>query len=150
MPSKEIDFFVSYNSADKGAAEWLAYVLEGAGYRTVIQAWDFRPGNNFVLAMQQALADSEKIIPVLSPDYLGAKYTHAEWAAVFAVDPLGVDRLLIPVMVRECEPIGLLRPIVYIKLFDLDEEAARGVLLDGVRDDRGKPSSPPPFFGTKP
>jgi hypothetical protein len=45
------DFFISYSGKDKPWAEWLAYQLEKAGYTTVIQAWDFRPGGNFVLEM---------------------------------------------------------------------------------------------------
>ena len=52
------DFFVSYNSADRSWAEWIAYQLEAAGYTTTIQAWDFRPGSNFVLDMQRAATES--------------------------------------------------------------------------------------------
>lgn len=40
------DFFISYNSADRTWAEWIAWQLEEAGYTTVLQAWDFRPGSN--------------------------------------------------------------------------------------------------------
>jgi hypothetical protein len=45
------DFFISYAKADQPWAEWIAWKLEDAGYSTVIQAWDFRPGANFVLEM---------------------------------------------------------------------------------------------------
>jgi TIR domain len=38
-----VDFFVSYTAADQEWAEWIAWQLEEAGYRTVLQAWDFRP-----------------------------------------------------------------------------------------------------------
>ena len=47
-------FFISYNKADITWAEWIAWELEEAGYLTIVQAWDFRPGFNFVLRMQQA------------------------------------------------------------------------------------------------
>ena len=40
------DFFISYNSADKGWAEWIAWQLEEAGYTTILQAWDFRWRSN--------------------------------------------------------------------------------------------------------
>ncbi len=36
-------FFVSYNGRDKHWAEWIAWILEEAGYSVIIQAWDFRP-----------------------------------------------------------------------------------------------------------
>ena len=47
------DFFISYTSADKGLAEWIAWQLEENGYTTFLQAWDFRPVSNFALDMQE-------------------------------------------------------------------------------------------------
>ena len=62
-------FFVSYNGHDKQWAEWIAWILEEAGYSVIIQAWDFRPGSNFVLEMQNATVQAEKTIAVLSNNY---------------------------------------------------------------------------------
>ena len=50
------DFFISYASADRAWAEWIAYELERAGYSVVIQAWDFKPGIDFVRAIKAATA----------------------------------------------------------------------------------------------
>jgi hypothetical protein len=55
----------------------------------IIQAWDFRPGENFVLWMQQAAKQAITTIAVLSQDYLQASFTQPEWAAAFAQDPQG-------------------------------------------------------------
>ena len=85
------DFFISYNSADKNRAEWIAWQLEEASYTTIIQAWDFGPGENFVLAMQRAATEAKRTIAVLSPDYLTAQFTAPEWAAAFVQDPTGQD-----------------------------------------------------------
>jgi len=137
------DFFVSYNSADRTWAEWIAWQLEEAGYTTVLQAWDFRPGSNFVLEMQRAAKEAKRTIAVLSPDYLGARFTQPEWAAAFAQDPTGEKGILLPVRVWECEPEGLLPQIVYIDLVDLEETAAKDTLLAGVRRERAKPTAPP-------
>jgi hypothetical protein len=49
------DFFVTYSGQDEPWATWIAAVLEEAGYTTVLQAWDFRPGDNFMAAMDHAL-----------------------------------------------------------------------------------------------
>ena len=73
------DFFISYRSTDRFWAEWIAWQLEEAGYSTVLQAWDFRPGSNFVLAMQRAAAEAERTIAVLSPAYLSGSYTQSAW-----------------------------------------------------------------------
>ncbi len=97
------DFFISYTRADQAWAEWIAWQLEAAGYTTVIQAWDFRPGSNFVEAMQQASAAAERTIAVLSPDYLTSPFTRPEWQAAFAQDPTGEKGLLLPVRARECD-----------------------------------------------
>ena len=65
---------VSYNSDDKGWAEWIAWVLEEHGYSVVIQAWGFRAGGNFALDLQRAAAASDRTIMVLSENYLNASY----------------------------------------------------------------------------
>ena len=141
------DLFISYNSADRTWAEWIAWQLEEAGYTTVFQAWDFRPGSNFVLEMQRAATEAERTIAVLSPDYLSALFTHPEWAAAFAQDPRGEKGTLLPVRVRECELKGLLPQIIYIDLVGLEEVSAWEELLDGVRRERAKPTAPPGFPG---
>ncbi|MBX2862021.1 MAG: tetratricopeptide repeat protein, partial [Leptolyngbyaceae cyanobacterium MAG.088] len=140
MPS----FFVSYNKADKAWAEWIAWTLEEEGHKAVIQSWDFRPGGNFVLDMQRAAAETDKTLVVLSEDYLEAEFTQPEWAAAFAEDPTSLQRKIIPIKVRECEPSGLLRPIVYVDLVALEADDARQALLDALPE-RLKPDAEPAF-----
>jgi tetratricopeptide (TPR) repeat protein len=140
-------YFVSYNSADRAWAEWIAWQIEDAGHTTVVQAWDFRPGMNFVLEMDRAAATSDHTIAVLSPGYLGSRFGAPEWAAAFVQDPTGEGRRLIPVRVREFDRRGLLAPILYIDLVGVDEDAARTTLLEGIEPGRAKPATPPPFPG---
>ncbi|HUW67550.1 MAG TPA: TIR domain-containing protein, partial [Candidatus Nanoarchaeia archaeon] len=139
------DFFISYNKADKTWAEWIAWQLEEAEYTTVLQAWDFRPGSNFVLEMQQAAAKAERTIAVLSPAYLNALYTQPEWAAAFVQDPTGEKGTLLPVCIRKCDLKGLLSSIIHIDLVNLDENAAKDALLKGISRERAKPLVKPAF-----
>ncbi|MDQ3743849.1 MAG: TIR domain-containing protein [Acidobacteriota bacterium] len=139
------DFFISYNKADFDWAEWVAWGLEEEGYTTILQDWDFRPGQSFVLRMDQAAQQADRTIAILSADYLNASYTQPEWAAAFARDPAGDKGLLIPVRVRECELQGLLSPIIYIDLIGLEEQAAKATLLAGVQRGRAKPKRRPTF-----
>ncbi len=143
------DFFISYNGADKTWAEWIAWQLEEAGFTTILQAWDFRPGGNFVLNMQEASEKANRTIAVLSPNYLSAEFTQPEWAAAFRRDPQGAKGILVPVMVRDCkrELAGLWPQIIYIDLVGLSEQAARKVLLEGINQGRNKPNTPPVFPG---
>jgi membrane-anchored protein YejM (alkaline phosphatase superfamily) len=51
------DFFISYAGKDSQWAQWIAFELEAAGYHTLIQAWDIRPGSNFVAEMDVSLTE---------------------------------------------------------------------------------------------
>lgn len=142
------NFFISYNRADKQWAEWIAWTLEEAGQTVSIQAWDFRPGGNFVLDMQRAAAASDKTIAVLSESYLKSSFTQPEWAAAFVDDPQSLNRKLLPVRVKACQPTGLLKPIVYVDLVGLSQAEAKTALLEALRE-RVKPDHPPVFPGSE-
>lgn len=144
------DFFISFTAADRGWAEWIGFVLEENNYKVVVQPWDIRPGSNFVLEMQQAAANCDRTLILLSPDFLKSGYAASEWAAAFANDPDGARRKLVPVKVRECQPTGILKAIVHIDLSELDQQQAKKALLAGVKEGRGKPSQHPPFPGQSP
>lgn len=140
------DFFISYNRFDKLWAEWIAWTLEEAGYSVVIQAWDFRPGGNFILDMQRATAETQKTIAVLSDTYLKSAFTQPEWAAAFAHDPSALERKLIPIRVKECQPEGMLKPIVYVDLVGTSKAEAKQKLLE-MLPVRLKPDEEPDFPG---
>jgi hypothetical protein len=144
-----VDFFISYSHVDASWAEWIGWQLESAGYTTILQAWDFGPGSSFPIEMQRASQSAERTLAVLSKDYLESSFTQPEWAAALARDPTGVNRRLVPVRVRPCNPEGILGTIVYIDLVDLDVTAAKNSLLNGVATgsghNRSKPKSPPAF-----
>ena len=139
MPSETRDFFISYNQADRRWAEWIAWQLEAAGYTTRIQAWDFRPGSNFVAEMDDALRTTRRTIAVLSPDYLVSAFAEAEWTATVARDPRGAR--LLPLRVADCRPDGLLGSTIYVDLVGVDESGAKQRLLAGVGEQRPKPAA---------
>jgi tetratricopeptide (TPR) repeat protein len=141
------DFFISYTQADRAWAEWIAWVLEEAGYEATIQTWDFRPGNNFASEMHKAAGEAERTLIVLSPDYLKSEFGQAEWNAAFVQDPTGALRKLLPVRVREVKPGGLLKAIVSVDIFGLDEKTAESTLLTAAVGGRGKPKERPIFPG---
>ncbi|HEV7402003.1 MAG TPA: TIR domain-containing protein [Chthoniobacteraceae bacterium] len=141
------DFFISYNKEDRAWAEWTAWHLEEAGYSVVIEAWDFGAGSNFVVEVDTAIKECDRIIAVLSPNYLTAIYTQPEWAAYFAPDPTGARRKILTVRVGECETDGLLKALVYTDLVGLPLEKAKAALLEAVKVGRRKPEVAPSFPG---
>lgn len=142
--------FLTYNGKDENWATWIAATLERSGYTTTLQAWDFRPGDNFIAAMDHALASCRHTLGILSPNYLASVFTRAEWTAAYRQSLLGKPRGFIPVRVAECEVTPLLGPLSYIDLVGIEEPEARRRLLAGVaeRADRGAgkvgyPGAPP-------
>jgi len=147
MAARQCDFFITYSGADEAWATWIASTLEDAGYTTTIQAWDFRPGENFLAAMDNALASCRHTLGVLSPHYLSSVFTQAEWTAAYKQALAGKPRGFIPVRVAKCDPAPLLGPVAYIDLVGLDEDEARRRLLDGVAGRPGRPVVRPSFPG---
>ncbi|MBT9317305.1 TIR domain-containing protein [Leptothoe spongobia] len=143
VDSETKDFFVSYNSADRAWAEWIAWVFEEKGYSVIIQAWDFRPGGNFILDMQRA-TEAERTVMVLSDAYLQASYTQPEWAAAFKQDPESEARKLLPIRVSPCQPQGMLAPVVYVDLVGKTETEAEELLMVALQE-RAKPRTRPVF-----
>jgi len=135
------DFFISYTGANRPWAEWIAVELERAGYTTVLQAWDFRPGTDFMHKMQEATTSAQRTIAVLSPAYFGSDFSEAEWRSAFVKDPTGELGLLVPVRVQPCEPPGLLASRVYVDLVGADEVVARNRLLAAADPGRPRPRS---------
>lgn len=141
------DFFISYSSADRPWAEWIAWHLDAADYETFIEAWDLQAGTNFVLETDHAAQKADRTIVVLSPDYINSPRVQSEWAARFAEDPDGRNRSLILILVRETELRGHLKQITCIDLIGLDEEEAKRELLKGVSGLRTRPKRQPRFPG---
>jgi tetratricopeptide (TPR) repeat protein len=141
------DFFISYTGADVAWAEWIADILEQDGHTTLLQAWDFRPGDTFIHRMHHAIQTTRRTIAVLSPAYLASTFGEAEWRAVFATDPTGERGLLVPIRVADCQPPGLLRDLIYIDLVGLEEAEAAARLRRGVDRGRVRPTGRLPFPG---
>ncbi|WP_330348241.1 TIR domain-containing protein [Streptomyces sp. NBC_00582] len=146
-----LDFFVSYSPADERWASWIAWTLEEAGYRTVLQAWDFVPGTNFVDFMDRGVSESAAVIAVLSRNYERSRYGRMEWQAALRADPDVPERRLITVRVEDIPVEGLLATITYVDLVPVtDPAAARDLLLTRVRqalDGRARPSLRPGYPG---
>ncbi|MFF4363976.1 toll/interleukin-1 receptor domain-containing protein [Streptomyces sp. NPDC001604] len=142
------DFFISYAAADQRWAVWIAWELEGAGYRVLMQEWDFVPGSNWQLGMERGVSECERVVAVLSPAYVESVSGRLEWQVTQGSDPTGFARRLVPVRVTPCRPGGLLAALVFIDLVGLTVEQARSQLLHGmdtVRTGRSKPLTPPRF-----
>ena len=140
------DFFISRAGPDAQWAQWIAQVLEDAGYSVILQDWDFRPGNDFVALMDNAMRGAKRTIAVLSRHYDVALFTVPEWTHAVAQDPTGRQAKLVPVRVDDIVPEGIFKTRVFIDLHGAlaEEKEARRRLLDGL--ERGRKKGVPVAF----
>lgn len=130
--SWEFDFFVSYTHEDVKQAEWIAWVLNQAGYQVIIQKWNFTAGRNWFAEMDNASRIAERTVAVLSKAYGDSDYCRLEWQQAMGLDPGGSKRKLVPIRIVPYEPDGYLRQVVYIDLVGLAEDEARERIIAGA------------------
>lgn len=128
------DFFVSYTGNDLDFATWVAELLEANEFSVTIQAWDFRPGDNFISKMNEALVECKKLVVILSNSYLKSKWCEAEWTSKLTEQIMLQERRIIPIRIEPVDLTGLLSPIVYIDIVDKSEEEAKNEILNGIKD----------------
>jgi WD40 repeat protein len=148
--SETADFFISYSDADRQWASWVAWVLEHAGYRVLMWAWDFVPGPDVAQRMARGVREATRTIALISPAYLGSVYGRAQWQAALAFDPRTLERSLLPVRIAQCQPEGLLASIAAVDLVGVDDEtsAARRLLQaasEALTERGGARPEPPPL-----
>jgi len=125
------DFFISYTSVDEQQALWIDKTLKKAGYTTIIQACDYKPGETFTGNMHKGLQNSERLIAVLSDDYFKSAMCNKEWESAF-YNYRDIDRAIIPVRISNIDPTGLFRTIKYIDLYSAKENEWEKVLIAGI------------------
>ena len=126
-------FFVSFNATDRDKAHWIAWTLKEAGHEVAVHDWEIPAGGNAPLWMNQKLAWADRLIAVISPDYLPARYSPMEWASQIWEDADGAKGSVIPVIVRPTPRLPpLLSGLSRIDLTNCTEDEARVRLLKGV------------------
>jgi hypothetical protein len=132
----QFDFFISYASADRAWAEWVAWQLIEAGYTVELDVWNWGTGRNFVLAISDALERCDRVVALFSAAYFDrSRYTTEEWTSAMLRVPGTAEGKLVPVRVEAvatAEIPSVLRPLVYRDLFGMTEEQARQVLLEAT------------------
>ncbi|GGO75220.1 TIR domain-containing protein [Nonomuraea cavernae] len=149
------EIFVSYSPADTAWATWIAWELEAAGYKTMIQAWDFVPGTNFIDFMDRGVSEAHLVVAVLSRNYLTSRYGRLEWQAALRADPDNPSNKLVTIRLEDVRLEGLLSTITWVDLLGVtDSGQARALLLGRVGEalaGRAKPEAAPAFpTGTAP
>jgi len=126
-------FFISFNSADRTKAHWIAWTLKEAGHEVAVHDWEIPAGGSAPLWMNTKLAWADRLVAVISPDYVPARYSPMEWACQIWDDPDGTRGAVIPVIVRPTSKMpSLLSGLSRIDLTNCSEDEARRRLIKGV------------------
>jgi tetratricopeptide (TPR) repeat protein len=135
-----LKIFVSYTSADKDWAHWIAWTLKEAGYTPFVHEWEVPAGGNIPDWMERRVKQADHLIGVFSDRYIDPVYSKSERTAAFWKDPIGKEGFLIPVEVsRVSEWPQFVAPLKRLSLVGLDQDAAREALVVFL-----KPPTPPP------
>jgi TIR domain/Tetratricopeptide repeat/NB-ARC domain len=126
----------------------VAWQLTDAGYTVELDVWDWAAGQNFMMAMSDALDRCDRVVALFSAAYFDrSRYTTEEWSVAALHPPGGGAGRLVPVRVEEVPADSVpavLRPLLYRDLFGVKEESARQILLEAVTGPR-RPGRKPVF-----
>jgi hypothetical protein len=126
------DFFISYSGKDAPTARLFREWLEEAGYSTFMQEPDFPPTSYIPHKMEEGMM-ANRLLAVLSQNYLNSDYCQAEIGAALMRDPLNKTARLVIVRISECDIPQLWSPISRIELPQSGANV-RDVFLKGVND----------------
>lgn len=122
----KIDFFLSFNSANRAIADLVHRTVSDAGFSCFYQHEDIPDGANFVQRMTAGLTEAATVIALFSPAYFASRYALAELHAAFADDPLNDRGSILPLMI---EPCVVPKPFNFLAFVDCRQMSA-----DALRD----------------
>jgi len=85
--------------ADRSKAHWITWTLKDAGHEVAVHDWELPAGGNVPLWMSTKLAWADRLVAVVSPDYVPSRYSPMEWASQIWNDPDGTKGSVIPVVI---------------------------------------------------
>jgi tetratricopeptide (TPR) repeat protein len=146
------DFFISRRGASAAVAQEVAEVLIAADYSVLLQDYDIPHGDNFVVAMHEALKLCRHFIALLSEGYDSTPFTTAEWSNFYVIAAQsGGERRFIVLRVDDCNPEGLFSAVVFGDLVGIhDPQERRARILAAAEGRAGAAASRPRLFANVP
>ena len=112
----DYDVFLSHASEDVAWCEALADRLRNEGVRVWFDQWQIKPGHSIDDRVNDGLEKCRKLVAVWTEHYFADRkvWTLAESYAKQHQDVLGRDRLLIPLLRRDCKIKPTLQGLLYL------------------------------------
>jgi len=125
----KIDFFISFNRANRSTADLVYETVTGAGYTCFYQHQDIPDGANFVQRMTAGLKEASTVLALFSPSYFESSYALAELHSAFADDPLNERRSILPLLITDYKIPKPFNALVLIDCRNLDAAGLRAKLI---------------------
>src|ERR1019366_9465903 len=115
IPQRNRQVFLSYAQADGDVARQIADALQKEGLRVWFDAWELASGDSIVQRIEQAVATSDILVVLLSPNSVASRWVQTELSAAFLSRELR-DRAItiIPAVIEDCEIPPLLADRKYL------------------------------------
>lgn len=126
-----VDFFISYSTANEAAAREVAAILDNLGKTYIVQFRDFAQ-QNFVNAMNEGLAQAERLIALYSPEYVASHHCMAEWGVFYNRDPSSAQRRIVAFKLEDVDLKPLMKPIVFCDLSRLTGAARQAAIREWI------------------
>jgi GT2 family glycosyltransferase/tetratricopeptide (TPR) repeat protein len=146
-PETKADVVLSYVEPDQAWARWIAAQLQAERFRCVLPEQGVVPGSDFLLSYEQARTVADRVLIVLSPEYLaafaGALPSRNKLKAMLSQPPSS----LLAVNVRGGVRMDAEHLDDWTDLVGLPEKTARERLLGAIRRVVTTDRVSPPFPG---
>lgn len=129
----KIDFFLSFNRADRSTADLVHATVTGAGYSCFYQHDDIPEGANFVQRMALGLEQAATMLALFSAAYFQSRFALAELHAAFADDPLNERRSILPILLEEYDVPKPFNVLSFVDGRNVGEADFRATLLRAIQ-----------------
>lgn len=126
----EIDFFLSYNRADRTTADLVYETMVATGYSCFYQPEDIQDGANFVQRMTSGMKDAATMVALFSPAYFESRFALAELHSAFADDPLNDRQSILPLLIAAYTVPKPFNALTYVDCRNLSQADLRAKLLE--------------------
>jgi hypothetical protein len=107
------DVFISHASEDSAWCKKLVKRLQKYGLIVWFDEFQLRAGSSLPNAINEGLANSRRVVIVMTPDYFAKDWTQVEASFAINQDSSGRQQFVIPILRKDCTIPPLLQSIKY-------------------------------------
>ncbi|MEE9234587.1 MAG: tetratricopeptide repeat protein [Candidatus Acidoferrales bacterium] len=105
QPTFDFDVFLSHNRAQKDWTRQLARRLRDDDFKVWFDQWELprHAGKDWIGLLVAGVEQSQKVVLVLSPEFLDNEWPEFESRIIIQIDPIGRKERLIPLLHTHCK-----------------------------------------------